>query len=227
MRAILLSLVAVSVSACSLPQRVTLQSPGADAPPEKRFVAFAKLRPVGVLSYRNPQQGVWWKQLQLGDDTLVTDPRDLLLVVPPDSATAQAVGRVEKHRKRKLMWTWIGRGLALGTLALLIGGIRKENGRVLIWGSGATLLGALTAGGLRVREGSQQVRETEVAYYLYENDLMRHLGLRWHYEGPRVRQRRRDPEDSIAANPLRRPDRWIENCAQRVPKLQARLGWVR
>lgn len=72
-----------------------------------------------------------------------------------------------------------------------------------------------------VRENLRQSKEIDIAFQLYERDLMKRLGLKLQYNGPRVRQRRKSPEDSLAS--YQDPQEWIRACAERAPK----LGWVR
>lgn len=220
-------LLALSLSACSHSSRGLLQAPAATADPEERFAAFEELRPVGTVtttqSWGNSRSVS--TQLQLANDYLIGDPTALLDVVPEDSPTAQSVNRYSKHRKRVQMWKWIRRGLALSTIGLWIGSIVLDGNRPMLWGAGATGVAALTTPIFQMRESRRQSKEIDLAFQLYERDLMKRLGLKLQYNGPRVRQRRKTPEGSIASNreALQDSPAWIQACAERAPK----LGWVR
>jgi hypothetical protein len=98
---------------------VVLEAPPATAPFEQRQAAFEKLKALGV----GGQKKTFWKTgevryLELADNRLVYDPEDLLTVVRPDSATAQAIGEYRKasdmrRLKRNLAAVALGASVAL------------------------------------------------------------------------------------------------------------------
>lgn len=220
-------IIGLLISACSAPQRVQLQAPSPRAAPEQRIAAFVALRPIGRIEETQQRGNHQYvdTMLELGDHRVITDPRDLLVVVPANSATAKSIERYKTHHKRQRMWTWIGRGLLVSSLSLLVGGYAMDKSRPMMWGAGVAALGGLTSVVFRFREIVQSQREEEVTYRLYEKDLMRHLGLKLQYNGPRVRQRKKPPQSPIAARVHANTIR--ENALQGYATRPSTLEWKR
>lgn len=111
----------VLVVGCS---HVELKLPPADASSDERQHAYGRLRPKGTEQYQMMDAHVmkWTGALVLNNDLEVTDPVDLLPVVPADSETAKAIASYEQRNKPWAVLAPIaGYSFAAGASTLLFG----------------------------------------------------------------------------------------------------------
>jgi hypothetical protein len=148
----LLALQLVLLVGCIGPrgQYTPLITPPPNAPFEERKAAFEKLRATGI----GGQKKTFWKQgeiryLELSDMRRVYQPEDLLVVVRPDSPTAQAVEEYREARrgrrfKRNLALALMGLGGAMiaAGIPIQVSSGKDSNGGFALIGLGTmTVLG--------------------------------------------------------------------------------------
>ena len=109
----------MSVMSCS---HVQLQLPNEEASQSEREAAYQQFRPI-----RLEGGARWSRTILLGGGQRIENPSDLLMVVSPTSATAQAIHRFEERNRP---WTILGPTAIYSAVA----------GVVLLAGSGALLL---------------------------------------------------------------------------------------
>ena len=122
------ALVGVVVLLSGCVKRVTLVAPPIDAPREERVDAWGALRPTALATttwvdgrHRDRELATDVDTLTLGDGREVGDPRDLLAVVPPDSATARAVADWDRETRRWNTHGWVSLSfLGLGAASLIV-----------------------------------------------------------------------------------------------------------
>ena len=165
-----------------------LELPPAGASREERTASYEQLRPAGEERWRemDAPRIKWTRSLVLNNGNEITDPADLLPVVPPDSATAIAITQYEERNKPwKVLAPIAGYGFAAGAALTLFGVITRITG--VITGDanlyttlgGITLmtvlpLGALITGFFLVPDTEE---ERHRAFNTYDGDLKTALGL--------------------------------------------------
>jgi hypothetical protein len=153
--------------------------------PEQRVQAFAKLRVAErgtetVVACAGRRCGASPRPvLILADGTEVRQAEDLLVVVPPDSATARSARRVTELKSRS-GWVKAG-GLAgfLTGLAIAYKGVSTDepNFTIMGIGVGVALATGITAGVMSTLMARDAQRYTRQAFRTYEDDLVQHLAL--------------------------------------------------
>lgn len=213
-RALCALLLSLSITACALP-RVPLQAPASTASEQERIEAYESLRPVGRTSYhfQSYNSNVTHSQLHLANNDLVSDPRDLIPVVPPASKTTKAAHKWKKHRNQRLAWN-ISRGAwAVLTPFAFYGWLTAdETSSRKIWlGTGiAAAVFGITSYFLAQRSARLASIERRQAFTYYHLDLLKRLDLDTAPAMPNTRYRdkadivllpRTDPSSSLATAP--------------------------
>lgn len=179
---------ALMLGACASPPRSTLRAPDASSPPEKRLSALKGLLPVTQITETEERYGTTHR-LELANNTVITDPRDLLAVVPAESTTAKSAHLYAKHRRRAIAWRVSRYACAAGTVASLAAAVFSEKRKPSLITAGVFAACSATAFVLSLVENKREARMAELAFQRYPHDLLTHLGLKLVYDGPRFRQR--------------------------------------
>lgn len=201
-RALCALLLSLSIPACALP-RVPLQAPAPTASEQERIEAYESLRPVGRTSYhfQSYDSNVTHTQLHLANNNLVSDPRDLIPVVPPASKTTKAAHKWIKHRNQRLAWN-ISRGVfAVLTPFAFYGSLSADepSSRKIWLGTGiAAAVFGLTSYFLARRSARLASTERTQAFTYYHLDLIKRLNLETSPADPALQNKRyRDKADIV------------------------------
>jgi hypothetical protein len=167
--------------------RATLTPPPPNATFEQRRAAFEQLRALGI----GGKKRTFWKPgeirfLEIADNRRIYEPADLLPVVGPDSASAQAVGEYYQARntrrlKRNLAWAGMGVGAAMiGGGAAIMATNDKSSGGFFLLGFGVLGVLGATLGLMQINTGKirfENQPSVERAFKHYDEALARTLRI--------------------------------------------------
>lgn len=187
---IVVALVSMS-SACISPRVALPEAPLASAPLAARDRYYEERKPLGMAGDPLPlgnNAGLLseggFPMLQLADGTRVVEPKDLIPAVGIDSPTGLAAARATEAKfysttVNGLSALAAGTGLAavlLAPIALLDGASPQIYGPLYIGGAVVALAGAAGIG-VAADFAAQAEAEKMTAFFFYERDLRKRLGL--------------------------------------------------
>lgn len=203
-------LLSLSIDGCALP-RVSLQAPPPTASEQERLEAYESLRPVSLNDYeiRTYNTNLSLSQLHLANNRVISDPRDLIPVVPPESSTATAARKWRKHRTRSIWWdiTTSVSG-AFSTFSLYGTFFAEKPSSRKIWlgtGIAAGLFG-ITSYFLAQRSARLANIQRSHAFTYYNLDLLKRLDLQKAPQDPKLQDRSFRDKSDIVLLPRPVPD---------------------
>lgn len=176
---------------------VPLSAPDPNAPPTARMQAYGQLAPaaertVTTVAVSGGTASVSSStSMILRNGQTVNDPGDLLPVVQPDSATAQAARRADDAHS-KARWSALGAvaslGVGLGLVLAdgyrspeydMLGNTTREGGitPIGVIGLGIAVIGATVGGMAELIYSSQATQEQAAAFATYDDSLRARLRL--------------------------------------------------